>query len=67
MKLYIQKDDGAMLEVKEVTNLNQDCKVLIMKLNTHIRNAQEVEEALTQKIGVKVVMLPPIVGEVFSL
>lgn len=67
MKLYIQKDDGAMLEVKEVTNLNQNCKVLLFKSSNYIRNTQEVEEALTEKIGVKVVILPPIVEEVFSL
>lgn len=67
MKLYIQKDDGAMLEIKEVKNLNANCKVLLLQSSNYIRNTQEVEEALSHKIGVKVVILPPIVDAVYSL
>lgn len=69
MKLIAEFEDGKRVELKEVEGINADIKVLIMKLNGFVRpeDLYKMEDDLTNRIGVKVVLLSPLIDNVLSI
>ena len=61
MKLLLQNDDGAMVEIKEIEGLDKDSEVLFffLKQNLRIEDREKLVERLKEITGRKVVILSP--------
>ena len=69
MKLIAEFEDGKRVELKEVEGINSDSKILIMKLMFPVRpdETKKMQDELTEQIGIKVVLLQPIIDEILSI
>lgn len=59
MKLILRDEGMRDIEIKEITTINKDSKVLFFFLDTIIRPSDitEIERELSEKIGIKCVVL----------
>ena len=59
MKLFLEKDNGEKIEIKEITGASENSKTLFFFLNFHLRekDIEVIEENLTSKIGKQCVVL----------
>lgn len=59
MKLFLEKDNGEKIELKEITGASENSKTLFFFLNFHLRekDIEVIEENLTSKIGKQCVVL----------
>lgn len=60
MKLFIEADNGELTELREIDSIPQSCDVLLFFSNRcMLSNAQkdEMEKAMTDKIGKKCVLI----------
>jgi len=69
MKLIAKFEDGTEVELKEIEGLNADSKVILMQLRSPIRpkDIEMIENALTEQIGIKVVLIDPIISKILSI
>ena len=69
MKLIAEFEDGKRVELKEVEGINSDSKILLMKLNSFVRleDLHKMEDDLSNRIGVKVVLLHRLIDKVLSI
>jgi len=59
VKLFLEKDNGEKIELKEITGASENSKTLFFFLNFHLRekDIEVIEENLTSKIGKQCVVL----------
>ena len=69
MKLIAELEDGVKLEIMNLKGLDANSKLIIMKSSSLLRpvEVEKLENELTIKLGIKVVLLPPYIGEVLSI
>lgn len=65
MKLYLEKDSGEKIEVKEIDTLNSECEILFfhLKHNVNSEDMDKMGSLLTAKTGRKSIVLGPIFSE----
>lgn len=59
MELFIRKDNGNTIQVKEMTTLDKDCKMLFFFIQHIVKpdDIRAMEEVLSEKTGKKAIVL----------
>lgn len=69
MKIVGILDNGTQIELAELKCLDGECDILLAKMNIFLSKAdtERFENELTEKIGKKVVCIPPHITELLAL
>ena len=69
MKLIARLSNGNELEFREIKGLNEKNGLLLMRLAYNIspKDMQNIEDELTEKLGVRVVLIPDFIEEILSI
>ena len=69
MKLYLEKNDGTMIELKEVETIGKECDIvlLMLKVRLNLIDQEKIEEIMSEKMGKKCVVLDSMVDRVLGM
>jgi len=69
MELVAKFKNGAQITLKEIEGLSPNSEVLLMKLKFPLRSEdlEKFEKELTEKIGIKVVLIQPTIDKIYSM
>ena len=69
MKVYIENDNGARVEVKEIeaVNLNSDLIILMTDMRLMLRDKEIIEETMSEKMGKKCVVIDGMFTKVLGI
>lgn len=69
MDIYLEKDDGTRVKLKEVMTLDKDCEVLFLMLNNrlHLSDQEQIEQYMSKKIGKKCIVMDAMVDRVLGM
>ena len=69
MKLYLEKNDGTKIELKEVETIGKECDIvlLMLKVRLNLIDQEKIEEIMSEKMGKKCVVLDSMVDRVLGM
>lgn len=69
MKLYLEKNDGTKIELKEVETIGKECDIVLLMLKVRLSpiDQEKIEEIMSEKIGKKCVVLDSMVDRVLGM
>jgi hypothetical protein len=69
MKLWLENDNGTMIELKELTDIKAGAEVLFFKTSCRIMDfgKETITDMLESKTGKRCIILDPMFDRVFSL
>lgn len=69
MKVFIETDEGRMIEAREIESVPEAASALIFTLNMVVKKAdlEKLEADLTEKTGKKCVILPVCIDKVVGV
>lgn len=69
MKLYLEKNDGTKIELKEVETIGKECDIVLLMLKVRLNpiDQEKIEEIMSEKMGKKCVVLDSMVDRVIGM
>lgn len=69
MRLLIEQDNGAIVEVKEIEGVGEASNTLIVMCNAHLKSndAERIADGITKVTGKRCIILPPYITKIVGV